>query len=53
MDADDDDSARQKSRTTCQTLTAVLGNVLEWYDFALFGYFSDVIADVFFPPQTG
>ena len=23
----------------------------EWYDFALFGFFSDVIADVFFPPS--
>ena len=28
-----------------------MGNVLEWYDFALFGFFSDVIADVFFPPS--
>eukprot|EP00536_Pseudo-nitzschia_multiseries_P002380 jgi/Psemu1/235651/estExt_Genewise1.C_310103 len=28
-----------------------MGNVLEWYDFALFGFFSDVIAQVFFPPD--
>ena len=27
------------------------GNVLEWYDFALFGFFSDIIAKVFFPPD--
>lgn len=28
-----------------------MGNVLEWYDFALFGFFSDVIAEVFFAPS--
>ena len=27
-----------------------MGNVLEWYDFALFGFFSDIIGQVFFPP---
>jgi MHS family proline/betaine transporter-like MFS transporter len=32
------------------TIIGVMGNVLEWYDFALFGFFSDVIAEVFFPP---
>lgn len=44
----------RNSRTLCQTIAGVLGNVLEWYDFALFGYFSDIIANVFFPPnQSG
>ncbi|KAL7529112.1 hypothetical protein ACHAWF_002846 [Thalassiosira exigua] len=33
------------------TIAGVLGNVLEWYDFALFGFFSDIIAQVFFPPS--
>jgi hypothetical protein len=23
------------------------------YDFAVFGYFGDIIGDVFFPPQAG
>jgi MHS family proline/betaine transporter-like MFS transporter len=32
------------------TVAGVMGNVLEWYDFALFGFFSDIIAQVFFPP---
>jgi len=27
----------------------VVGNVLEWYDFAVFGYFAPVIAEQFFP----
>ena len=34
-----------------QTVAGVMGNVLEWYDFALFGFFSDVIATVFFAPS--
>lgn len=29
----------------------VVGNVLEWYDFAVFGYFAPVIASQFFPNQ--
>mmetsp|Transcript_6435 Transcript_6435/g.14034 ORF Transcript_6435/g.14034 Transcript_6435/m.14034 type:complete len:499 (-) Transcript_6435:41-1537(-) len=32
------------------TAAGMAGNVLEWYDFALFGFFSDIIAQVFFPP---
>mmetsp|Transcript_12973 Transcript_12973/g.35912 ORF Transcript_12973/g.35912 Transcript_12973/m.35912 type:complete len:310 (+) Transcript_12973:109-1038(+) len=35
------------------TLAGVAGNVLEWYDFAVFGFFGDVIGEVFFPPQAG
>jgi MHS family proline/betaine transporter-like MFS transporter len=35
-----------------ETIAGVMGNVLEWYDFALYGYFSDVIAHVFFPPVS-
>ena len=32
-----------------KTIAGVGGNVLEWYDFAVFGFFSDIIGDVFFP----
>mmetsp|Transcript_68593 Transcript_68593/g.139575 ORF Transcript_68593/g.139575 Transcript_68593/m.139575 type:complete len:527 (+) Transcript_68593:158-1738(+) len=32
-----------------KALAGVMGNVLEWYDFAVFGFFSDVIGKVFFP----
>eukprot|EP00985_Skeletonema_marinoi_P022964 scaffold14929_cov154-Skeletonema_marinoi.AAC.6 len=35
-----------------ETIAGLMGNVLEWYDFALFGYFSDVIGKVFFAPST-
>mmetsp|Transcript_5430 Transcript_5430/g.14694 ORF Transcript_5430/g.14694 Transcript_5430/m.14694 type:complete len:543 (-) Transcript_5430:774-2402(-) len=41
------------SASTChdilKTTAAVGGNVMEWLDFAVFGFFSDVIGDVFFP----
>jgi MHS family proline/betaine transporter-like MFS transporter len=30
-------------------LSAMIGNGLEWYDFALYGYFATLIADLFFP----
>ena len=33
-----------------QAVAAILGNVLEWYDFGIYGFFSDTIAQVFFPP---
>lgn len=36
-----------------QTIVSMTGNVLEWYDFAVFGYFSDILGTVFFPPQIG
>jgi MFS family permease len=29
--------------------SAILGNAYEWYDFALYGYFSPIIAHLFFP----
>jgi MFS transporter, MHS family, proline/betaine transporter len=32
-------------------LAGAIGNVLEWYDFGLFGYFATVIAAEFFPGQ--
>lgn len=33
-------------------LTSVSGNILEWYDFALYGYFASVIAMLFFPSKN-
>jgi len=29
-----------------------IGNVVEWYDFALYGYMAGVIAVLFFPEQS-
>lgn len=44
-------SSKVKNNKTMQTIAGVAGNILEWYDFAVFGYLSDVIGDVFFPPN--
>jgi len=33
-------------------VAGVIGNVLEWYDFAVYGYFVPVISQLFFPNQT-
>ncbi|KAL7541028.1 hypothetical protein ACHAXR_010575 [Thalassiosira sp. AJA248-18] len=34
------------------TLASVAGNILEWYDFAIYGYFSDIIGRKFFPSTS-
>lgn len=30
-------------------IPGVVGNILEWYDFSLYGYFATIIAQLFFP----
>lgn len=40
------------SNDTFQTIAGVLGNVMEWYDFGIYGFFSDTIAEVFFPSSN-
>ena len=30
-------------------IAATIGNVLEWFDFLVYGYFAVTIAEVFFP----
>ena len=42
--------ARQSPITT--TLAGVIGNVLEWFDFAVYGYFATDIGRQFFPPAS-
>ncbi len=38
--------SRQLTRTV---VTSMTGNLFEWYDFALFGYFAPIIGKLFFP----
>lgn len=33
-------------------IPGLIGNILEWYDFALYGYFSSIIAPLFFPANN-
>ncbi|MEM7009348.1 MAG: MFS transporter, partial [Thermodesulfobacteriota bacterium] len=37
--------------TLRNTIGGIIGNVLEWYDFAVFGYFAPIIAEKFFPSE--
>lgn len=46
-------TTRSSRSKAMQTFAGVAGNVLEWYDFAVFGFFSDIIGKTFFPPQEG
>lgn len=41
-----------KSNTRQIILAGVIGNVIEWYDFALFGYFTPVLSTLFFPSEN-
>jgi len=43
---------RSSSKRQTAILAGVIGNVLEWYDFAVYGYFVPVISQLFFPNQT-
>ena len=36
-------------RSTQTVVAGAIGNVLEWYDFALFGFFAPIIGTLFFP----
>mmetsp|Transcript_34859 Transcript_34859/g.68622 ORF Transcript_34859/g.68622 Transcript_34859/m.68622 type:complete len:479 (+) Transcript_34859:66-1502(+) len=40
-------------RSVGALIAGIAGNVMEWYDFAIFGAFSDVIGAVFFPHPGG
>ena len=40
----------QRDKTRQAVSAAVIGNVLEWYDFALYGYVAVILARKFFPP---
>lgn len=41
-----------KSKERRLILAGLIGNVMEWYDFALYGYFAAVIAPLFFPASS-
>ena len=38
-----------KDKTRQAVSAAVIGNVLEWYDFAVYGYIAVILARKFFP----
>jgi MHS family proline/betaine transporter-like MFS transporter len=44
-------TTRTSNSNLFRTVIVSAGNVLVWYDFAIFGFFSDVLGKIFFPPQ--
>jgi MHS family proline/betaine transporter-like MFS transporter len=44
-----EDSAAKPPGLRHRIMAGFIGNVVEWYDFALYGYLAGVIAPVFFP----
>jgi MFS transporter, MHS family, proline/betaine transporter len=45
-------SAIQSAPKPYQIAAAVIGNALEWYDFLVFGFFTVIIARLFFPATS-
>jgi MHS family proline/betaine transporter-like MFS transporter len=45
----DESRAIKKPEFRHRVMAGFIGNVVEWYDFALYGYLAGVIAPVFFP----
>jgi MFS family permease len=45
-------SSSQIAPKPLQIVAAVIGNALEWYDFIVFGFFTVVIARLFFPSDS-
>lgn len=40
-------------RISRQIAAAAIGNALEWYDFAIYGYLAVTMSNLFFPPEFG
>jgi MHS family proline/betaine transporter-like MFS transporter len=38
-----------KEQRKTAVLAGIVGNIIEWYDFALYGYFASILAVLFFP----
>ncbi len=45
------DMGYDTSRTRRAILVGMIGNVMEWYDFAVYGYFAAIIGRHFFPAE--
>jgi MFS transporter, MHS family, proline/betaine transporter len=44
--------AKPATSMTRQIIAATIGNVLEWFDFVVYGFFAVTIAEVFFPVKS-
>ena len=44
--------AKKSEHGARNVIAGCVGNVLEWYDFALYGFFAPIIAKLFFPADN-
>jgi MHS family proline/betaine transporter-like MFS transporter len=53
-EADMEEAARANTAEGARkaVTSGAIGNVIEWYDFAVYGYFATVIATQFFPSEN-
>jgi MHS family proline/betaine transporter-like MFS transporter len=42
----------EKDRRKTAIAAGVIGNIMEWYDFALYGYMASILAALFFPGEN-
>lgn len=42
-------AAAESNRLTTAIVAGTIGNILEWYDFALYGFMASILAGLFFP----
>jgi MHS family proline/betaine transporter-like MFS transporter len=54
MTADTTDLTAQPMQPSLRRLivAATIGNIFEWFDFVVYGFFAVTIAEVFFRPAT-
>lgn len=43
---------RHENHASSGTIAGLIGNVMEWYDFALFGYFITYLSSIYFPSEN-
>lgn len=48
----DADGAAAQASSLHAVIAAVIGNTLEWFDFAIYGYFALTISKLFSPPAA-
>ncbi len=47
-----DEEARRQALGRKAVIAAAMGNILEWYDFAIYGFMASIIAQHFFPAEN-
>ncbi len=46
------DGQLSKEKRRIAIIAGVIGNIIEWYDFALYGYLASILSHLFFPNQS-